>query len=105
MLEALIGGERDATALAELAHRSMRRKIPQLIDALERRLTDHHAFMMKIFLHQIYELTAAIEQLIVKIDEAMAPFRDACSALETIPGISLASAQVISAEIGADIRV
>ncbi|GAA2941865.1 IS110 family transposase [Glutamicibacter bergerei] len=105
MLQALIDGERDATVLAELAQRSMRRKIPQLIDALDGRFTDHHAFMMRILLRQIDELTAVIDQLTVKIDEAISPFRDACSALETIPGISRTSAQVILAEIGADMTV
>lgn len=105
MLEALIDGKRDAAVLAELAQRSMRRKIPDLIEALEGRFTQHHAFMMKLFLHQVDELSAVIDQLTVKIEEAVAPFQDACAALETVPGISRNSARVILGEIGTDMRV
>jgi transposase len=41
MLEALATGERDPQVLAGLAKRSLRRKIPALIEALEGRFTEH----------------------------------------------------------------
>lgn len=39
------------------------------------------------------------------ITEAMAPFDQACKALETVPGIGKQSAQVIIAEVGVDMNV
>jgi hypothetical protein len=38
IIDALVAGERDPKVLAELAKRSLRHKIPALIDALEGRL-------------------------------------------------------------------
>jgi len=46
MLEALVGGERDPKVLADLAKRTLRHKIPALIEALQGRFTEHHAFMV-----------------------------------------------------------
>ncbi len=45
MLEALAGGQHDPAALADLARRRLRSKIPQLSEALTGRFTQHHAFL------------------------------------------------------------
>lgn len=45
MLESLIAGNRDPAALADLAKRRLRSKIPALTEALSGRFTDHHAFL------------------------------------------------------------
>jgi hypothetical protein len=51
MLEALIAGERDPAAMAELAKKRMRVKIPQqLTEALYGRFTSHHAFLSRMHL-------------------------------------------------------
>ncbi|MBB2997468.1 transposase [Paeniglutamicibacter cryotolerans] len=105
MLEALVGGERDPLVLADLSLRSMRRKIPELIEALEGRFTEHHAFMVKLHLQHIDLLSGQINTLNGQIDEAMEPFDAACQALITIPGISANTAQVAIAEIGVDMTV
>lgn len=57
MLEALIAGECDPQALAELAKRRMRSKIPELIEALTGRFRDHHAFLARLYLDQYDQLT------------------------------------------------
>lgn len=46
MLRAVIAGEPDAVALANLARRSLRRKIPQLQRALAGHVTAHHRFVL-----------------------------------------------------------
>ena len=46
MLRAVIAGETDAVALANLARRSLRRKIPQLQRALAGHVTAHHRFVL-----------------------------------------------------------
>lgn len=85
MLEALVDGERDPVVLADLAKRGLRKKIPQLEDALLGRFTEHHAFMVRQYLTQIDQQTTMIDRLTERIEEAIAPFRSAREVLVT-PG-------------------
>jgi transposase len=48
MLEALVEGQSDPAAMADLAQRRMRAKIPALTEALTGRFTDHHAFLTRM---------------------------------------------------------
>ena len=105
MLDALVAGERDPQVLAELAKGKLRNKIPQLVDALHGRFTEHHAFMVGEYLIQIDTQTRMIDRLTARIDDAMAPFRPARDVLITIPGVSVAVADVIIAETGGDMAV
>ncbi|MEW2121865.1 IS110 family transposase [Streptomyces sp. NPDC005474] len=102
MLEAPINGERDPQTLADMAKRKLRHKIPELTEALTGRLREHHAFLTRLHLDQYDQLTTVIDQLSGRIEEAMAPFRDALDLLDTIPGINQATAEVIIAETGGD---
>ncbi|MBZ9645195.1 IS110 family transposase [Streptomyces sp. PSKA30] len=104
MLEALINGEHDPQVLAEMAKRKLRNKIPELTEALTGRFRDHHAFLARLHLDHYDQLTGAIGQLDARIEEAMAPFRPALDLLDTIPGINQATAEVIIAETGGDMR-
>ncbi len=105
MLEALVTGERDPEVLADLARRTLRRKIPALIGALEGRFTEHHAFMVSQYLAQPGTQQATINALTARIETVIAPFAAARQALVTIPGISQTVADVIIAETGADMTV
>ncbi|WP_427136443.1 IS110 family transposase [Pseudarthrobacter sp. S9] len=105
MLEALVAGERDPQVLAQLAQRRMRPKIPQLVEALTGRFTDHHAFIVRLHLDQIDQQTKAIDALAERIGTVMVPFRPAREALTSIPGVSGLVADVIIAETGADMSV
>ncbi|WP_422933824.1 IS110 family transposase [Sinomonas sp. P47F7] len=105
ILDALVAGERDPQQLAQLARGTLRNKIPQLVEALQGRFTDHHAFMVTEYLTQIDTATGMIDRLTARIEDAIAPFRLARQALTTIPGISTAVAEVIIAETGADMAV
>jgi transposase len=102
MLEALIGGERDSQALADLARGRMRPKIPGLVQAMIGRFGEHHAFLCRMHLDRIDALTRDIATLSTRIDFLMAPFRDALRLLDTIPGVNQTVAEVIIAETGAD---
>lgn len=75
MLEAPIDGQRDPAALADLAKRRLRVKIPELTQALTGRFTAHHAFLARVHLDLIDQHTAAIDQLTARIDQAIEPFR------------------------------
>jgi transposase len=48
MIEALIRGERDPQVLAEMARGRMRPKIPNLVEAMIGRFSEHHAFLCRI---------------------------------------------------------
>jgi transposase len=105
MIRALIAGRSDPAELAELARTRLRHKIPELREALRGRVTDHHRFQLEMLLKQIESLEGLIEEYTARIDAAMGPFAEAEARLRTIPGIGAASAEVILAEIGADMGV
>jgi transposase len=102
MLEALICGDRDPVALAELAKRRLRNKIPELTEALNGRFNEHHAFLAQVHLDLIDRHTEAIEKLTARIEVRMEPFQGFHDLICTIPGIATVTADVVVAETGAD---
>jgi transposase len=102
MLEALIAGDRDPAALADLAKRRMRAKIPELTEALNGRFGEHHAFLARVHLDLIDRHTAAINKLTSRIEAMIEPFQAFRTLICTIPGIATLTADVIVAETGAD---
>lgn len=102
MLEALITGDRDPAGLADLAKRRLRSKIPELVEALQGRFNDHHAFLARTHLDLIDQHTAAIEKVTARIEVMMEPFQGFHDLICTIPGISTITADIVVAETGAD---
>jgi transposase len=102
MLDALIAGERDPRVLAQLARTSMRNKIATLEQAFVGSFTDHHAFLLRRMLGRIDVLSGDIAELDTRIEEQIAPFAQAVTRLDEIPGVGITAAQVIIAEIGLD---
>ena len=129
MIEALIAGQRNPQALAALALKSLRRKTPELIEALEGRFEDHHGQIARILLDQIDALTAQISRLTDRIGELIeqipaawgidadgttgpragtgpaAPVLPAVMRLDEITGCGPYAAQAIIAELGLDMTV
>jgi transposase len=105
MLEAMIAGERDPVVLAEMAHGVMRRKIPQLREALTGHFGDHHACLCAAMLRRIDALAAGIAALDSRIEELIAPFAAAVAQLDEVTGIGVRSAQEIIAEVGVNMAV
>jgi transposase len=105
MLRALVEGERDPAALANLALKRMRPKIPELTEALTGRFTEHHAFLTRVHLRLIEEHDAVIAELSERIEVVIEPFRDFRDLICTIPGISTTVADVVIAETGGDMSV
>jgi len=102
MLAALIDGERDVRVLAEMAKARMRSKIPQLVEALTGNFGEHHAFLCRLHLERIDQLSASILALSSRIEEQMRPFSRRLDQLATIPGVGQSVAEVIIAETGGD---
>lgn len=102
MLEALVAGERDPRVLAEMAKGVLRRKIPDLNEALLGRFNDHHAFLVRLHLDLIDRHDQAITELTDRIEVVIEPFQGFRDLICTIPGISTTAADVVVAETGAD---
>jgi transposase len=102
MLEAIVAGEDDHEALADLARKRLRAKIPALREALDGRVTEHHRFLLKTLLGQLRFFEAQIVLLDERIAEKSRPFEAALDRLDTIPGIARRCAENLLAEIGPD---
>lgn len=108
MLEKLLDGEQDMEAIAGLAQRKAKAKIPDIIRSLEgNRLTGHHRKMLGYSLEHL----AFLEKQIDEIDgeafrlieaEGLAP---AHQLLQTVPGVRETAAAALLAETGADMTV
>jgi transposase len=102
MMAALVAGERNPKVLAQLARRRMRSKIGVLEEAFTGHFTDHHAFLLARMLARVDAISADITDLDTRIEAEITPFADAVIRLDEIPGINLAAAHAILAEIGLD---
>jgi transposase len=103
MLQALLSGQAtDPKVLADLAVGKLRRKIPQLEQALQGKVREHHRLILsqlladiELFDEQAAEVSAEIEQRLSQQQELM-------DRLDEVPGISRRTAEVVLAELGTD---
>ena len=72
MIAALVAGERDSEVLAELAKGRLRKKIPELRQALRGRFRDHHALLIGLCLEHTDHLEATVAKLDGQIDVVFA---------------------------------
>ncbi len=124
MIEALIAGQRNPKALADLAIGRMRPKRAQLAEALDGRFEPHHGELARIILDQIDALTIQIDALTARVTELIeqipaaqgidaggttgpgagtgpgAPVLPAVARLDEITGCGVIAAQAIIAESG-----
>jgi len=103
MLAALLDGTTDPAALAELALGKLRKKRQALARALSGRFSDHHRLLLTTHLAHIDFLDEEIDQPSTAIAERLRPFEEELNRLDTIPGVDRRTAEVLLAEIGADI--
>jgi len=107
MLKALLKGEQQPAEIAQLARRRAKRKIPEIIAALEgHRLNDHHRLLIRNALEHLRFL----EQQIVELDEeitrkiAAEGWTRQHELLQSLPGVSATSAAQLLAETGPDLE-
>jgi transposase len=129
MIEALIAGQRNPKAIADLAKGRLRPKRAALAEALEGRFEPHHGELARILLDQIDALTEKIDQLSDRVTELIeqipaaqgvdadgatgpgagtgpgAPVLPAVARLDEITGCGIIAAQAVIAEIGLDMTV
>jgi len=104
MLTRLVAGETDPTVLAQCARGTMQHKIPQLVQALRGRFGAHERFLVAHHLALIDFLETQIAQMDAEVARRLAPFEAAIVRLDTIPGVNRRTAEVLLAEIGADLQ-
>ena len=102
MLTAMIDGEPDPLRLADLAKGKMRRKIPDLAQALTGHFDANHARLARSMLRRLDLVEQALAELDAVIVDACQPWQHQIELLQTIPGVGPKVAQVIIAETGAD---
>jgi len=102
MLAALVAGERDPAVMADLAHSTLRRKIPDLTEALIGRFDEHHAVLVGALLTRLEHTEAALRQIDAELAVRMMPYARQLELLQTIPGVGVVTAQVFIAETGGD---
>jgi transposase len=92
----------DPTTLADLAKGRLREKVDKLEQALEGRVRDVHRFMLADALAQIDFYDERLARISHQIEELLRPFDQHIANLDSIPGVGQQVAQVILAEVGAD---
>jgi transposase len=102
MIRAIIDGREEPAELAELARRRLRGKIPELTQALQGRVTDHHRFLLRALMEQIESLEGWIARFDAQIAEAMVPFAAASGIVRGVPGLGEKATEVVVAELGPD---
>lgn len=106
MLDALVNGEViEPELVADLAIGRLRGKIPDLIRALNGRVTLHHRSIIKRSLDHLKFLETAIADIEADMERYFAPYKEKEELLQTIPGVGPNAARIIIAEIGADMSV
>jgi transposase len=102
MLAALVAGEQNPQALAQLARGRLREKLPQLEQALRGQFQEHQRFLVAQQLAHLDYLDEAITGVSAEIAERLRPFDDALTRLQTIPGVGRRGAEILVAEIGTE---
>jgi transposase len=102
ILEALIAGETDLDALANLRRRGIKASHEELVEALRGSVRNHHRFLLRLHLRQIEALQQGVQDLEGRMEDLLRPFRRSVEHLTTIPGVSETTARVLLAEIGFD---
>src|SRR5215216_3603943 len=87
MLAAMIEGETNPLRLANLAKGRMRRKIPELAQALTGTFNSHHAQLARSMLRRLALVEHALAELDAVIAEACRPWQHEIELLQTIPGV------------------
>jgi transposase len=103
ILEALCAGETDPAVLAELARGRLRAKRELLAQAVVGRFSAHHAFLILEHLSQLDYLEEARERISAEIAQRLEEEQVALELLQTVPGIGQRAAEIMLAEMGADL--
>jgi transposase len=105
MIDAILKGQTNPEALAELAKGTLRNKKDQLILALKGNITLHHRFMLTVSKKAICNIEELIGEVDDQINTYLAAYAEEEALLQTIPGVQQVTATAILAELGTDMSV
>ncbi len=103
MVEALISGVTDPTELAGLARGRLKAKHADLQRALRGVVGPHQRMLLAAQLRHVHYLDGEIDRVSQEIVSRQQPDEAAIAQLQTIPGVGRRTAEVILAEVGADL--
>lgn len=91
-----------ADEIAEMAKGKLKRKVNQLVKALNGNVTDHHRFLLKQHLAHIDCLVERIREIDEEIQRKLRPHEREFKSIQSVTGIKEISAASVIAEIGVD---
>ncbi|HEX6513469.1 MAG TPA: IS110 family transposase [Chloroflexota bacterium] len=104
MLEALLAGQTDTAAMAELARGQLRTKRALLERALAGNFAPHQRFLVAEILAHIDFLDQTLERLNDEVAARERPFEEQLAEVDSIPGVGRRTAEIVLAEVGPDVR-
>lgn len=84
-IAALIAGETDPVALAELARGRLKSKHEALVAALDGKVTPHHRFLLREWMWLLDQLEQQIARVEAEVERHLPPFDWAATLLQTMP--------------------
>jgi len=102
ILRALAAGKK-GEKLAELAHRSLEAKKPQLREALAGRYSEHFRYLLGGLLDDLDRLDKKMAEVTGRLDLYMVPHADLIRRMCEVPGIDRITAATVLSEIGSDL--
>jgi transposase len=103
ILAELVADQLNPAQLEALVHGRLRDKLPELQQALTGRVREHHRFLLAQHLAHLDFLDEQIAAYSREIERLTAPFDELVTLLDTIPGVARNTAELILAEVGADL--
>jgi len=104
MLEHLLAGQTDPAVLAELARGVLRKKIPQLRQALQGVVRPHQHLILSQLLADIQACDQELQVLNAEIAERLKQALELIERLDEIAGVNRKVAEVMVAELGTDMK-
>lgn len=107
MLRALLSGQTDTEAMADLALGVLRKKIPELKLALDGHCTEHHRYLLRRHLSHLGYLEQQTREFSQRISQLLAELLPAATRrrLDGIDGVNDRTIENVIAEIGVDMTI
>lgn len=103
MLQSIADGQENVEILADSARGVLKKKRKELELSLNGRISPHQRMMLKSILNHIDFLTEHIKEIDKEIESRLEDSKEDIERLDSIPGISINTAQQILAEIGRNV--
>lgn len=101
-LRAIVDGQCDPEKLAELADHRLHASKEEIREALRGVVTPLHRRMLRRHLEMFDTIQRLVDEIDIEVAALLEPFRRQVALLDTIPGVDIATAEVIVAEVGVD---